>query len=264
MRAFAMQPSGGSPPIQTLTGQSSREDTKRDATAGYSTRLILLATAGLLLARLPLIALRKFDPDELEHSHAAWCVSKGMLLYKDFFEHHTPWYYYTLRPFFAWFDVAGSFDSARGFLFLGRGLSFALTLLSLLLVWRIGRFWADRRVGLVAVLLLAAQPIFLQKTLEMCPDVLALPFLLAGIWLLLRGLADTTGSRTARGVGWFVGGGLAVGAAVMCTQKVLFVLPGMLAALGVWALSAETPSRRFRVLSIAAFLFGVGVPDATT
>src|SRR5690349_16273212 len=79
-------------------------------------RLLAVATAGLLLARLPLLPRRAFDPDELEHSHAAWSLSRGLLPYRDFFEHHTPWYYYLLRPLFRWFDVDGSFESARAFL----------------------------------------------------------------------------------------------------------------------------------------------------
>ena len=46
-----------------------------------------------------------------------------MVPYKDFFEHHTPWYYYVLRPFFNWFSVDTSFESATHFLWLGRVLS---------------------------------------------------------------------------------------------------------------------------------------------
>ena len=207
---------------------------------------------------------RIFDPDEFEHSHAAWCVFKGMLPYRDFFEHHTPWYYYTLRPFFHWFDVDGSFESARHFLLFGRGLSFALTVLSVLLVFRIGRLWEDRRVGLLAGLFLVGQPVFLQKTIEMRPDVLALPFFLGGLWCLLRGLARNTDSPTRRLL-CFVGGGLSLGAAIMCTQKMLFVLPGMLAGLGIWSLTAGTRTgARSRILLTLAFLLGICVPGALT
>src|SRR3954447_24093334 len=120
--------------------------------------LFWLATVAFFLARIPLLTNRSFDPDEFEHSHAAWSVFKGMVPYKDFFEHHTPWYYYALRPFFNWFDVDGSFDSARRFLVFGRALSLVPTVASVLLVWAIGRLWNDRRTGLVAGLLLVSQP----------------------------------------------------------------------------------------------------------
>ncbi len=223
---------------------------------------VVLATAGFLLARLPVLTHRPFDPDEFEHAHAAWCVFKGMLPYKDFFEHHTPWYHYTLRPFFHWFDVDVSFESARHFLLFGRALSLALTLVSILLVALIGRLWKNGRVGLVAGLFLVGQPFFLQKTIEMRPDVLALPFFLGSLWLLLRGLATgTDGAR--RSLRYFLAGGLSLGAAVMCTQKMLFVLPGALLGLGLWSLFAGREGRA-RILLTMAFLLGVCVPAALT
>src|SRR5882724_5568438 len=58
----------------------------------------LIALVALLLLRLPLLQGRSFDPDEFEHLHAAWCMSQGMVVYKDFFEHHTPWYYWFVSP----------------------------------------------------------------------------------------------------------------------------------------------------------------------
>jgi hypothetical protein len=246
---------------------------------------VVLATAGFLLARIPVLTHRPFDPDEFEHAHAAWCVFKGMLPYKDFFEHHTPWYYYTLRPFFHWFDVDGSFESARHFLLFGRALSLALTVASILLVALVGRLWKNIGVGLVAGLFLVGQPFFFQKTIEIRPDVLALPFFLGSLWFLLRGLAPgTDGAR--RNLRHLLAGGLNLGAAIMCTQKMLFVLPGALMGLGLWFLFAgreeervrgpdrtiqESPLRRAghqrgraRLLLTAAFLLGVCVPATLT
>src|SRR3954468_16380364 len=90
-------------------------------------RSLLVALAGLLIARIPVMFVRFYDPDELEHSHAAWSVSKGLLPYRDFFEHHTPWYYFALSPFFRWFAVDQSFDNARRFLTFARAVSLVLT-----------------------------------------------------------------------------------------------------------------------------------------
>ena len=238
--------------------------------------LVWRAAAGLLWVRIPLILHRPFDADEFEHSHAAWCVFRGMIPYKDFFEHHTPWYYYALRPFFHWFDVTRSFESARHFLLFGRGLSLVLTTLSVFLVFRIGRLWEDRRVGFLAGLLLASQPVFIDKTIEMRPDVLALPLFLGSLWFLLRGLARSR-DATASGRSYFLGGGLALGAAIMCTQKMMFVLPGALMGLGIWSLSGAKgrescpdphPETRVggtsRLLLMLAFLIGVCVPPIAT
>ncbi len=234
--------------------------------ADYSLYCVLLATAGLLLAWIPTILHRHFDVDEFEHSHAAWCVFKGMLPYKDFFEHHTPWYYYVLCPFFNWFDVAGSLEGARHFLLFGRGLSLVLTTLSIFLVSQIGRLWEDRKVGLLAGLFLLSQPIFFEKSIELRPDVLASALFVSCLWLLLRGLARGTVSTTS-GLRYFLGGGLSLGAAIMCTQKMLFVLPGALAGLIIWSLLGllnREVGARSRMLLTLVFLVGVCVPAGLT
>jgi hypothetical protein len=232
-----------------------------------SSLVLLFATVAFLVWYVPLIPRRIFDADEFEHAHAAWCWFKGMVPYKDFFEHHTPWYYVVLRPLFRWFEVDASFESARHFLLLARVLSFALTVLSVFLVTRIGRFWEGRqgtqgqsKVGALAGLLLVGQPFFLQKAIEMRPDLLALPFFLGALCCLLRGLETGTDSPSRR-LWSFVGGGLSLGAAIMCTQKMLFVLPGLFAGLGVWALSAR---RHARTLLVGAFVLGMLVPGVLT
>jgi 4-amino-4-deoxy-L-arabinose transferase-like glycosyltransferase len=229
--------------------------------------ILLAAIAGLLIARIPVIPVRVFDPDEFEHAHAAWSVFRGLLPYRDFFEHHTPWYYLALSPFFRWFAVDQSFESATSFLVFGRGLSLALTALSVGLLFLVGRLRANTRVGLLAALFLVAQPVVIQKTLEIRPDVPALPFFLGGLWLLLRGLqaqdADPP-TRTIRSLGWFLGGGLCLGAAIMCTQKMLFVLPGAFAGLGLWALAGVRRTLLRRISAVLMVLVGVAVPVALT
>jgi hypothetical protein len=228
----------------------------------YSLTYLLLATVGFFLAWIPVLPVRTFDPDEFEHSHAAWCVWKGMLPYRDFFEHHTPWYYYTLRPFFHWFSVDVSFESAQSFLIFGRVLSLLLTVFSVFVVFLIGRSLFDRKVGLLAALFLVSQPVFFEKMIEIRPDVLAIPLFLGGLFFLLRGLSncDHTAASRAR---WFLAAGLGLGGAIMSTQKMLFVLPGLLSGLGVWTLFAG-PNRRSRMLAGLSLLVGMAVPAAFT
>jgi hypothetical protein len=218
------------------------------------------------MARIPVIPHRRFDPDEFQHAHAAWCVFKGMIPYKDFFEHHTPWYYFLLSPFFHAFSVDTSPESARHFLVFGRVLSLLLTGVSLVLIGLAGRAWQDRKVGLLAALFLVSQPVFFEKTLEMRPDVLAQPFMLGALWFLLRTLAKSADRVARRHLGFFAGG-LCLGAAVMCTQKMLFVLPGLLTGLGLWSLFLDriTPRDRIaRAFSTAIFLLGMAVPALAT
>jgi 4-amino-4-deoxy-L-arabinose transferase-like glycosyltransferase len=223
-----------------------------------------LVTLALLVGRIPLLTRRRFDPDEFEHAHAAFCVARGMLPYQDFFEHHTPWYYYLLRPFFRWFAVDQSLAEAMRFLVFGRVLSLVLTVLSLWLVYRIGRRLADRQAGLLAAFMLAAQPIFFHKTFEIRPDVLALPFLLGSLYLLVCALARHA-DRAGHDLRCFVGSGIALGAAVMCTQKMLFVLPGLLVGLGSWTLLADEHDRLgARLARVAGFGLGLAAPGILT
>jgi hypothetical protein len=224
---------------------------------------LLVATVVLLIARLPIIPVRFFDPDELEHSHAAWSLFRGLLPYRDFFEHHTPWYYFALSPFFHGFAVDQSFESARRFLIFARVLSLLLTGLSAVLAFRVGRLAADRRIGLLTALFLLAQPVLIQKTLEIRPDVPALAFFLGALGLLLRGLLEEE-RAAARSLRWFLGGGLCLGAAVMCTQKMLFVLPGALVGLGLWALAGGRRGLALRSLAVLLFVVGVAVPGLLT
>jgi len=192
-------------------------------------------------------------------------VFRGLLPYRDFFEHHTPWYYLLLSPFFDWFAVDQSFEGARRFLVFGRGVSLALTALSTGIVFLLGRLLAGRRVGLLAALFLVAQPVVIQKTLEIRPDVPALAFFLGGLWFLLRALSrPEEPSGSGRGLAWFLGGGLCLGAAIMCTQKMLFVLPGAFAGLGLWALAGGRRAFLPRSLAVLAVLVGVAVPVAIT
>lgn len=244
--------------------------TSLDSGSRLARRLLWLAIAVSLAVRLALLPRRILDPDELEHAHAAWSVFRGLLPYRDFFEHHTPWYHYALRPFFRLFAVDQSFASATRFFLFGRGLSFVLTVVSVWLVDWMGRLWADRRTGLIAGLLLVNQPFFLQKTLEMRPDVLALPFFLGAMGLLVAALRAGGDAARARARTFFAAG-LCLGAAIMCTQKMLFVLPGAFAALGVrWLFpgreirDAGRNDARTRVAALTAFVLGMAVPIVAT
>jgi hypothetical protein len=224
---------------------------------------LLAAIVVLLAARVPLVLLRAVDNDEFEHAHAAWSVFRGLVPYRDFFEHHTPWYHFTLSPFFRWFPVAESFDAARHFLIFARFLSLALTALSAVLVFLVGRLGASRRVGLLAALFFVGQPALIHRTLEIRPDVLALAFFVAALWFLRHGFLAQE-ALPARRLRWFVGGGLCLGATVMCTQKMLFALPGAFVGLGLWILAGGPRNLSSRTATVLVVLLAVAAPTAVT
>jgi hypothetical protein len=88
---------------------------------------LILVLMGL---RIPLIETRGFNPDELEHMHFTWRISRGEVPYRDYFEHHTPALHYALQPIFAGLDVARSSHDAVRVLFRGRSVMWASAFLS--------------------------------------------------------------------------------------------------------------------------------------
>lgn len=167
-----------------------------------------LVVAVSLAARLPLLEARGFNPDELEHLHAAWCVAKGQVPYRDFFEHHTPALYFATAPLLARYDLDGEVTSALAAVFAARRLMCAFTAVILLATVVLGRRWRGWACGWAAAALLASSGIFLGKTLEFRPDVPAV-----ALWMASLVLAATSSAAAS---------GLLAGTAVLFTQKLLF------------------------------------------
>ncbi len=205
--------------------------------------------------RLRLLRIRGFDPDEFEHLHAAWLFSQGQLPYRDFFEHHTPGLYFLLRPVLAWFDPAADLTQAVATIAAARGVMWVLTGVILLLTFQLGRLWRTWRTGLLGTVFLGSIVVFLQKTLEIRPDVPALACWLGCLAALLCGIRrDAAGGR---GRWWWGGSGILLGLALLTTQKVLFALPGFTLAMAWYLLDRRSPgSCRTRAGNIAWQLVG--------
>ena len=223
-------------------------------------RGLRLAALGLIaaafLVRLPLMRLHAFNPDEFQHLHGAWCIARGLLPYRDYFEHHMPWLPFFLAPFLAFFDVDTNPAAAEAFIFFARSWMWIFSGLALVLTFRLGKLWEGEGTAWTGTVLLGATVMFLDKTLEVRPDVPAVAFLL-GSWLaVLAALrSKDQGSRSHMP---FVKGGVLLGVALLCTQKVLFSLPASI----VWWLfylldPKETEPRRRR--SGHALWYGAGL-----
>jgi hypothetical protein len=220
-------------------------------------RAVLIATAVLLvalphLARWRLLQVRGFGPDEFEHLHFSWSISKGLLPYRDYFDHHTPGLHYLLEPIFHGRDVERSVTDAFEAIFLARRITWVFAGASLLLTFALGRAWRDARTGLVAALLFGNTAIFLRKALEVRPDVPATGLCLAALWLGLLAMSPTASRRLAL----FAASGLLLGTAVMFTQKALFIGPGWLLALALYVADGR------RTADLARRLRGVAVHGA--
>ena len=103
---------------------------------------------------------RAFDQDEFLHLHAAWSIFKGLLPYRDYFDHYTPLFHLFLVPFFHFFKVETDFADSLAFLFFARKLTWLISGLILLLTFWLGKLWRNTEVGYVAILFLLSTEVY--------------------------------------------------------------------------------------------------------
>src|SRR5689334_6253986 len=218
----------------------------------FLARVSAAALAALLAGQLWLIFHRTWNADEFEHAHATWCVARGMLPYRDFFEHHTPWLYLLFAPLFRRFDAGRDTAAAVGLLIWMRIAMLAATIACVALTAALGRLWRDARTGWLAAFYVASSIQFLDTMIEFRPDVPALACWLASILCATRGWRS---DRTAVAFAWFVGAGAALGGALLFTQKYVFALPGVAIMMTayVFARPGNAPGLRIRLPIASAF-----------
>lgn len=202
--------------------------------------LCLIGAAFLfMLLRIELAVTHRFDIDEFEHVHSAWSMAQGLALYKDFFEHHPPLFYLTISPLLHVLE-------GRDALIALRLAMLPLALGVLVLVYALASELRNREAGAWAVLLLSTTILFVQKSIEIRPDVPALLLLLISAYLLV--------SRPRSPQAW-AGAGFAAACSLAFTPKTAFALAGFLLACA-WIHRSDV--RRLRLA--AAFAAGVAVP----
>ena len=156
-------------------------------------RCALVLTALGLIVSLYLLRLRMLetlviDPDEFEHLHVAWCMTKGLVPYRDFFEHHTPWLYFLIQPFFRFYATDTNANDAVAFIFFARRMAMVLAGVAIALTFMIARRWRGESVAWISAALLSTVIVFVRKTLEVRPDGLAMVLWLGALAALIRAL----------------------------------------------------------------------------
>ncbi len=134
--------------------------------------LILLAVIILTVVLLNVFH-RNFNRDEFESLHAAWKILRGEKIYVDFFQNHNPLLFYLLA-----FVIKFSGTNIRT-IFLGRLLIFLSFLITLMSTYYLGKLIFDKTVGFYATLILASTPLFVQKAIEIKPDIAMVACLMA-------------------------------------------------------------------------------------
>jgi hypothetical protein len=195
--------------------------------AGKAFRRVFYAVVwGLIVAsglwRAEMTAWRWINADEFEHLHAAWCVKEGMLLYRDFFEVHTPVFYWGLAGVIAPFAPEESMARGWAAILASRYVMFALTGVILWLVYKLGREVHSAAAGALAVVFTLSTMMFVDRTIEVRPDVPSVAAMLAAVYLTLRVFRGDT-KRPLRVLFW---AGVLWCAGYLCTPKILMALLG--------------------------------------
>ena len=140
------------------------------------TRLYWFLLIGLLVVILINSLKRDFNHDEIGHVHIAWKILQGERACVDFFHHSHSFPYYLLAPLIA---VLGENSIT---LIALRIMIFLVLLLMLLVTYHLSLKVFSRGTAFISVLLLSSAQIFVNRAIEIRPDV---PQTLFGLLSLL-------------------------------------------------------------------------------
>ena len=114
-----------------------------------------------------------FNVDEVESLHASWRILSGQRIYVDFFEHHHPLFYYTLIP------IAGLFKESIMMIIAARFFVFLMLLLIFVVTYKISKIVFGKESALIGLVFLGSTKYFVERAVEVRPDV---PQALFGLW----------------------------------------------------------------------------------
>ncbi len=213
-------------------------------------RLLWIACLAITAGRLIEWALRQgLDHDEIEHAHAAWLIHDGAVAFRDFFEHHPPYYWHLLRLYYA------LFGEDLGVLLWARGWMIATSLLAIWLIYRIGRELYGPLGGLAAGAIAAACAPLYEVMVEARPDGPSRALVLAGVWLLVR--VWDRGPTALQGLA----AGLLIGAGLTIHPRAVFLAGGLLLGLAWIALDPRRRAgARALIVPLAALALGALAP----
>ncbi len=176
--------------------------------------LLLIFVGVLVVHRVPLLLTRGVDADEMQHLHGAYSISRGLTPHVDYFEHHSSWFAWLL----SWpLEVMGANWSAIMF---SRGLMAFTAAVGLCFTYALARRLSSGLVPAIAVALHATTLLFVEKSLEVRPDVPAAALWTLAVICTIDGLRG--GPRRC-----FAAAGAALGFGLLFTFKLAFGAIGL-------------------------------------
>jgi hypothetical protein len=120
------------------------------------------------------------ESDESEHLHCAWLVSRGLIPFKDFWQHHSPLLWAFMAPFIKVCKPSVFiFESSRL-------AALFISLVNFFIGWRISRKCWEGKAGISVYLLVISSAAILSQFCWLRPDLFMQFFLLIGIYCCLE------------------------------------------------------------------------------
>lgn len=229
-------------------GPGTRPSAIDRAVHGLTAAVLGILVLAILLFQLSLARTRTFDPDEFQHAHSAFLISKGQLPYRDYFEHHPPLLHFLMAPVMTKLSPERDETSAFGTLFVLRVSLWCAGLLGAGAHFLLARRLLGTLGASVASLLLWSTLIMFGNTIEIRPDTAAFALLQVALLLLGR---DASPRRTLSAFSL-------LGVGFLFTQKLAFPILGAVVA----TLMSRRSERALRTRAIAAMIFGLLWPTA--
>ncbi len=228
------------------------------------TRLNFALTIGLglgffLFLLLPFFHLIRspFDPAELENLQASWLVHQGLIPYRDFFEHHSPLFFYlaSLQFFFA--HVESDPSAAIRLIFANRTTFWILSLATVTGAAFLGLLWKNKNTAFYSGIFLLSTAMFYRSGTEIHPEALA-----GFLWMicsLTLFLALVKGHNLHLRQMWTILAGILYGLVILTTQEMLWMLPWLILLLLMPVLRTHRLTiPKIGLLSLLLFLIGFG------
>jgi hypothetical protein len=143
---------------------------------------ILSVSAVLLTGYAILVMLNcRINPDEIEHLHSAWYIRNGYLPFVDFFQHHSPFFWYILALF------PGLGTENPEVIIHARGLMTVVTILTAVIASFCAiRIGGGRTHGLLTYVIVMSVVFFLEKSINVRADGLGALLAVASFFFFLR------------------------------------------------------------------------------
>ena len=175
------------------------------------TRLFWILFVGLICIILINSLKRDFNHDEFEKVHTAWKILQGERIYIDFFQHSHPFFFYLLAPLIA---ILGLNSTA---LIVLRMVMFLMLLLILLVTCHLAAKVFNKKTAFISVLLLSSAQIFINRTIEIRPDVPQTLFGLLSLFLLFTYFEN-------KSVKCLILSSISLGISFLFLQKTIFLI----------------------------------------